>query len=208
MSFSIDNLKYYDLKSRQWTLEQISESIKSLGNVARIVGRVADMDALNAIEEPKIGDIYFVGEEGSPEFEEYIRTELDVWEYIGVTTASIDGYVDTYDLYIGGSPEEPGEGTVEDPAEDTILYSIKNYVDSEINRLVSDSTNTHLVLSLEIDELRDSIDETTQSITALSEKVESLNQSMDSPFSDEDIDTMFEENTTEITNERNGVVGG
>lgn len=130
MAFTINNLKKYDLKVRKWTLEEIDKNIKALGTVVRIMGRVDDMEALNAVSEPKTGDIYFVGQTEAAEFEEYVRTEEGKWEYIGVTAASVDGYVDTYKLYQGGEAGSPGEGTPEDPAEGTILKTIKNAADA------------------------------------------------------------------------------
>ena len=109
-------LQYYDNKLKAWVGTQIGEGVSALGQVLRLCGRVNDTTALQAVTDPKAGDVYLVGAEGSESFEEYYYYG-NKWEYMGVTRANLEGYI-TEELLFKG-PD--GTGTKEAPADGTIL---------------------------------------------------------------------------------------
>lgn len=64
-------------------LTEIVNKLATITNPMLIKGRVDEVSDLPVDAEP--GWVYFVGAEGSTEFEEYVYTENDGWQYIGVT---------------------------------------------------------------------------------------------------------------------------
>ena len=77
--------------------QKISDAISTLGSVTKVKGTVASTEALEAIEDPEPGDVYFVGS-SDPEN----PTEDDFQEYI-----YIEQEVETED------PDNPGETLTE-----------------------------------------------------------------------------------------------
>ena len=77
--------------------QKIADAISTLGSVTKVKGTVASTEALEAIEDPEPGDVYFVGS-SDPEN----PTEDDFQEYI-----YIEQEVETED------PENPGETITE-----------------------------------------------------------------------------------------------
>jgi hypothetical protein len=77
--------------------QKIADAISALGSVTKVKGTVASTEALEAIEDPEPGDVYFVGS-SDPEN----PTEDDFQEYIYIKQE-----VETED------PENPGETTTE-----------------------------------------------------------------------------------------------
>ena len=112
-------LQYYDTKLKAWVSNQVTGAVAALGDVLTLKGRVNDLSALNAISDPKDGDVYLVGPEASPEYEEYYYYN-SAWEYMGTTAVSLDGYVTETALYKG----DQGTGTTSAPAAGTILAPI------------------------------------------------------------------------------------
>lgn len=64
-------------------LTEIVNKLATITNPMLIKGRVDEVSDLPVDAEP--GWVYFVGAEGSTDFEEYVYTEDDGWQYIGVT---------------------------------------------------------------------------------------------------------------------------
>lgn len=118
------NLKYYDRLVRSWTAKQITNALKNLGSALRVLGRVDDVGALSSIESPQIGDVYLVGAAGEPPFDMFYYTPSGTWEFLDSTSISVDSMVTAYDLYKGGDSDNPGSGTIQSPADGTILRPI------------------------------------------------------------------------------------
>lgn len=70
--------------------------LASITNPMVIKGTVASATELPTTAE--IGWIYFVGADGSSEYDEYVYTENSTWEVIGHTTIDMSGYVQTTDI--------------------------------------------------------------------------------------------------------------
>lgn len=63
--------------------QKIASAISTLGSVTKVKGTVADTTALENIEDPEPGDVYFVGSSdpenpGADDFQEYIYIEQEV----------------------------------------------------------------------------------------------------------------------------------
>lgn len=100
---------------------KISNAIAALGNVFNIKGRVATVEALSSVADPKAGDVYLVGAEDTNNAAEYYYTTDAKWEYMGlITEVDLSGYykktevdglltnkldVDTYTTYIQTTAE-------------------------------------------------------------------------------------------------------
>lgn len=69
--------------------QAINDAIAALGNLMTVKGVVATKDELPA-ENNKVGDVYFVGEDGDTgdSYAEYVWTEANKWEYIGQIQAT------------------------------------------------------------------------------------------------------------------------
>lgn len=70
--------------------------LASITNPMVIKGTVSS--ALDLPTTAEIGWIYFVGVDGSSEYDEYVYTENNIWELIGHTTIDMSGYVQTTDI--------------------------------------------------------------------------------------------------------------
>ena len=70
--------------------------LASITNPMVIKGTVSS--ALDLPTTAEIGWIYFVGADGSSEYDEYVYTENSTWEVIGHTTIDMSGYVQTTDI--------------------------------------------------------------------------------------------------------------
>lgn len=193
MAFAVDNLKHYDVKNRTWVLEQITNSIKGLGSVMRIVARVDDLNALNAVESPRVGDLYLVGAAGAPEFAEYVRTSSDTWEYMGVTGANIDGYIDEYNLYKGGTSSEPGIGTPDEPAEGTVLSDFKKVI-----KEANDALEAKFKETVYQGKGQDAAPGTGTEDEPAEGTILARLKALEAPIDNSTIDTMFDENTPTV----------
>lgn len=83
------------LSSNDFTDEEKTK-LTSITNPMVIKGTVASATELPTTAE--IGWIYFVGADGSSEYDEYVYTEGGTWELIGHTTIDMSGYVQTTDI--------------------------------------------------------------------------------------------------------------
>lgn len=99
----------------------IKRSIESLGDIFTLKGNVDSVESLPSTGNHP-GDIYLVGPNQDGSYDEYYWTSNNEWEVMG-TTENLDGVITETTLYKG----EDGTGTVEEPAEDTILYIVNNH---------------------------------------------------------------------------------
>ncbi len=120
------DLTSYNTKIKAWVQSQLSTTVTNLGTILRIKGRVEDYSNLPSDPEAKPGDVYMVGTDDSAECKEYLYTESKKWQYIGETNPSLEGYITETQLYKGSS----GDGTITDPASDTLLYMIDKTLDT------------------------------------------------------------------------------
>lgn len=96
----------------------IKNAIDNLGDVFTLKGNVASIDNLpQSGNNP--GDIYLVGPKSDDSYDEYYWTSNNTWEIMGATI-NFEGIINEEILYAG----EEGTGTIENPAEDTILYVV------------------------------------------------------------------------------------
>ncbi len=142
------NLSKYDLLQRQWAANLVAEKVGALGKVLNLKGRKDTTADLQTVEDAKVGDVWMIGAEGSDSFEEYYYTDAGKWEFMGVTRASLDGYVSEANLYKGND----GTGTPAAPADGTILATITATI----------STNADA-----IDELETKVEKNTTDIAAI-----------------------------------------
>lgn len=80
-----DKLAEYYKKTETYTQTEINEKLASL---LRWKGALDNLDAIKAIENPVVGDVYHSNENGA----EYVYTDANEWEFLGVNV-SLDGYV-------------------------------------------------------------------------------------------------------------------
>lgn len=83
------------LSSNDFTDEEKTK-LASITNPMVIKGTVSS--ALDLPATASVGWIYFVGANGSSEYDEYVYTENNTWELIGHTTIDMSGYVQTTDI--------------------------------------------------------------------------------------------------------------
>ena len=77
--------------------DEITEIINKLDTMQYpliIKGTVATVADLANIQNPQPGWIYFVGTTSDPEYEEYVYTLDNAWEYIGTAAVAIDDHLD------------------------------------------------------------------------------------------------------------------
>lgn len=128
-----ERLSHYDTKLKAYITKQlttaagetdtkISDAIAALGNIITIKG-VKDSTADLPAEGAKAGDLWFVKQtdkgdaSGTGDFyEEYVYTGSS-WEYVGKTSASLEGYLTEADVFKGTE----GTGTEAAPADGTVL---------------------------------------------------------------------------------------
>ena len=95
--------------------QAINDAIAALGNLMTVKGVVATKDELPA-ENNKVGDVYFVGEDGDTgdSYAEYVWTEAGKWEYIGqIQTTDLSDYYkkSEVDTFLGNKVDvEAGKG--------------------------------------------------------------------------------------------------
>lgn len=101
----------------------VSKAVASLGDVFSLKGNVASINEL-PLEGNKPGDIYLVGPNQDGSYDEYYWTTNNIWETMGSTGSGVVmDSITARTLYAG----EDNTGTIEDPAEDTIMYVVNNY---------------------------------------------------------------------------------
>lgn len=64
----------------------VNTKIQSLGNIFTLKGRKDTYFEVEAILDAKVGDVWLVGGSDAPELEEYVRTDANKWEKLGITT--------------------------------------------------------------------------------------------------------------------------
>ena len=120
------DLTKYNTRAKTWTNNKIGQAIANLGTIITIKGRVDTKDLLPDAETAKPGNVYLVGAADAVECEEYLYTEDGKWEFVGVTSPSLEGYVTETSLFKGAD----GNGTMDAPAEGTIMYSVVTETDT------------------------------------------------------------------------------
>lgn len=83
-----------DYSTTTQVTQAINDAIAALGNLMTVKGVVTTKDELPA-ENNKVGDVYFVGEDGDTgdSYAEYVWTEAGKWEYIGqIQTTDLSDY--------------------------------------------------------------------------------------------------------------------
>lgn len=98
----------------------IAESISHLGDVFTVKGNKSSFDEL-PMSGNKNGDIYLVGPNENGSFNKYYWSGNEQWETMGITSSNTTEEINEITLYVGPN----GIGTIENPAEGTILYKIK-----------------------------------------------------------------------------------
>ena len=99
----------------------IQKSIETLGDIFTLKGNVSSTSGLPSSGNNP-GDIYLVGPAQDGSYDEYYWTSEGAWEVMGSTKAGFDGVITENDLYKG----EDSTGTIENPAEGTILDIVKD----------------------------------------------------------------------------------
>lgn len=64
----------------------VNTKIQSLGNVFTLKGRKDTYTEVEALTDAKVGDVWLVGTSDAAELEEYVRTDANKWEKLGITT--------------------------------------------------------------------------------------------------------------------------
>lgn len=124
---NVDLSQYYN---KTETDQQISNAVAALGTVIRVKGRVDNVDALEEIVDAKPGDLYFVGVQDAPEFEEYVYTTESKWEYMGIAAKETD-------LSKYYTKEEVDQ---KDSALDTRVTTLEGQAHTHDNKAVLDGT--------------------------------------------------------------------
>ena len=101
----------------------IKRSIESLGDIFTLKGNVDSVQSLPSTGN-KAGDIYLVGPNQDGSYDEYYWTSDGEWEIMGSTGPGFDGVITEEAMYKG----EDGTGTIENPAEGTILDVVNSKV--------------------------------------------------------------------------------
>lgn len=114
----VDKVDGYSL-----VLDSEIEKLSAITNPIKVKGRVNSVDVLPA--DATIGDLYFVGTEGSEDYKEYVLTEDGVWEQIGVSKIDLSAYV----LKDGEKGLSSNDFTDNEKEK---LANLENYDDTEI----------------------------------------------------------------------------
>lgn len=104
-----------DYSTTTQVTQAINDAIAALGNLMTVKGVVTTKDELPATDN-KVGDVYFVGEDGDTgdSYAEYVWTEAGKWEYIGqIQTTDLSEYYkkSEIDTFLGNKVDvEAGKG--------------------------------------------------------------------------------------------------
>lgn len=104
-----------DYSTTAQVTQAINDAIAALGNLMTVKGVVTTKDELPATDN-KVGDVYFVGEDGDTgdSYAEYVWTEAGKWEYIGqIQTTDLSDYYkkSEIDTFLGNKVDvEAGKG--------------------------------------------------------------------------------------------------
>ena len=101
----------------------IKRSIESLGDVFTLKGNVDSVGNLPSTGN-KTGDVYLVGPDLEGSYDEYYWTSENEWEIMGTTGPGFEHAISEEAMYKGTD----GTGTIENPAQDTIMYVINNNI--------------------------------------------------------------------------------
>ena len=123
----------------------IKTSIEALGDVFSLKGNVASTSQLPSTGN-KAGDIYLVGPNQQGSYDEYYWTSNGDWEIMGSTGPNYDDIITEETMYKG----QDGTGTIEDPAEDTILYEVNNNFGNYVSKNGDTMTGKLTVPSLSV----------------------------------------------------------
>ena len=130
----------------------VSDAVTSIGDVFTLQGSVSSFDELPS--DASMGDIYLVGPLSDGSYDEYYLTADGNWEMMGSTTSIAEGVLTEATLYAG----EDGSGTIDNPAEDTILYQFLTLTEiyateTEIDELFEDDYVDNVATEEDIDAL-------------------------------------------------------
>lgn len=64
----------------------VNTKVQALGNVFTLKGRKDTYAEVEALSDAKVGDVWLVGTADAAELEEYVRTDANKWEKLGITT--------------------------------------------------------------------------------------------------------------------------
>lgn len=86
ISNKVDKIEGYSLVA-----DSEIEKLSVITNPIKVKGRI---DTINDFpSDASVGDLYFVGAEGSEDYKEYVLTEDNTWEQIGVSKVDLSNYV-------------------------------------------------------------------------------------------------------------------
>lgn len=106
----------------------IKRSIESLGDIFTLKGNVDSVENLPSTGN-KTGDVYLVGPDLEGSYDEYYWTSENEWEIMGTTGPGFEHAITEETMYKGTD----GTGTIENPAQDTIMYVINNNINNMNN---------------------------------------------------------------------------
>lgn len=109
-----------------------SSDDKSRNNTFQLKGTITSMDELPTINN-LVGDTYIIGPDENGAYDEYYWSLNSQWELMGHTTPDIDlsNYIDIETFYAGMD----NIGTIEEPAENTIMATINQNIEDKITGL-------------------------------------------------------------------------
>lgn len=186
MAFAVTNLSKYDLLVRNWTKEYVNDKVAAIGIPLTIKGRKDTFAEVQALTDMKAGDVWIVGAEADIEKVEYVYTTENVWELLGTTAVSLEGYVNETALYKGAE----GLGTVETPADGTILAGVTKKAGDNADAIAAINAEDTGILA----QAKEYADSLVDEDSAIAQRVAALETAVE----DTEIEAMFTANTTTL----------
>jgi hypothetical protein len=161
---------YYNTNLKKWTKKKIADGLTSLGTILNLKGTAESIEELaTKAVDPKNGDVWLIGTADDAEFEERYYYN-GTWEYIGLTSPSLEGLITKASLYAGAD----GTGTTDSPAEGTVLYNINAAIKTNTDAIAAINDETTGILATAKKYTDDSVGALTAedgAITALAARV-------------------------------------
>ena len=122
----------------------IKDAQSESGKLFTLKGTVASINEL-PLTNNSTGDVYLVGPKSDGSYDEYFWNDVYGWDPIGTTSIELDEYINEENLYKGSD----GTGTIEAPAQDTIIYVLNTiYTKQEdINDIVKGIIDNNIEIS-------------------------------------------------------------